>query len=93
MSEEQIENKENKEEKNEILSEKNENLDEKNEISLNLNPMEIWDYNYCSNLDFSEKNLSTLKLKNKTKEDIEYFYSEIIHSAIHPSLKKLLWHL
>ena len=52
--------------------------------------MEIWDYNYCSNLDFSEKNLSTLKLKNKTKEDIEYFYSEIIHSAIHPSLKKLL---
>jgi hypothetical protein len=90
MSEEQIENKENKEEKNEILSEKNENLDEKNEISLNLNPMEIWDYNYCSNLDFSEKNLSTLKLKNKTKEDIEYFYSEIIHSAIHPSLKKLL---
>ena len=87
MSEEQIENKE---EKNEILSEKNENLDEKNEISLNLNPMEIWDYNYCSNLDFSEKNLSTLKLKNKTKEDIEYFYSEIIHSAIHPSLKKLL---
>ena len=84
MSEEQIENKE---EKNE---EKNENLDEKNEISLNLNPMEIWDYNYCSNLDFSEKNLSTLKLKNKTKEDIEYFYSEIIHSAIHPSLKKLL---
>ena len=91
MSEEQIENKEEKnEEKNEILSEKNENLDEKNEISLNLNPMEIWDYNYCSNLDFSEKNLSTLKLKNKTKEDIEYFYSEIIHSAIHPSLKKLL---
>ena len=90
MSEEQIENKENKEEKNEILSEKKENLDEKNEISLNLNPMEIWDYNYCSNLDFSEKNLSTLKLKNKTKEDIEYFYSEIIHSAIHPSLKKLL---
>ena len=83
MSEEQIEN----EKKN--IEKSNENI-ENNEISLNLNPMEIWDYNYCSNLDFSEKNLSTLKLKNKTKEDIEYFYSEIIHSAIHPSLKKLL---
>ena len=86
MSEEQNEKNENLNENNE----NNENLSEKNEISLNLNPMEIWDYNYCSNLDFSEKNLSTLKLKNKTKEDIEYFYSEIIHSAIHPSLKKLL---
>ena len=86
MSEEQNEKNENLNENNE----NNENLSEKNEISLNLNPMEILDYNYCSNLDFSEKNLSTLKLKNKTKEDIEYFYSEIIHSAIHPSLKKLL---
>ena len=75
----------------EQIEEKNiENSNENIENKLNLNPMEIWDYNFCSNVEFSEKNLSTLKLKNKTKEDIEYFYSEIIHSAIHPSLKKLL---
>ena len=75
----------------EQIEEKNiENSNENIENKLNLNQMEIWDYNFCSNVEFSEKNLSTLKLKNKTKEDIEYFYSEIIHSAIHPSLKKLL---
>ena len=85
-------------EQQEIHQEEEKNISNENEIQneenptipINLDPMEFWDYNFCSQIEFSEKNLTSIKLKNKTKEDIESFYTDILHSAIHPSLKKLL---
>ena len=53
-------------------------------------PQLFWNYYYCNNTDINDKTLAGIKIKGKLIEELENLYKNLLKSAIHPSLLKIV---